>query len=105
MNGNSRSRNRNEGEKRSKSPPRSRNRSENGRNETTRKQDQYDKQVEDKLKLIREQTNSEPLQYRIETYTSQGMGKADAQTYIECLKTQEQLCKRMEQNANQNNHE
>ena len=43
--------------------------------------------IDDKLKQIRQQGQSVPTHHMIETYTSQGMSRTDAITYIEFLKT------------------
>jgi uncharacterized protein YoaH (UPF0181 family) len=85
--------NRNQGRARSRAPPRS-------SRHPSKKDDKIanGKQIEDQLKKIRKQQDAEK---EVETYIAQGLSKSDAIAYIECLKTQEVLCKRMKKTHNQ----
>ena len=59
-------------------------------------------QVEAQLKQIRQQSHATPIprEFLVETYTSQGMSVPDANTYIECIKTQEALKMKLQTNKN-----
>ena len=67
------------------------------------KKDVNDQQISEQLKQIRGNCETIPIEYVTETYTSQGMSKSDAITYIECLKTQDQLCEKWKFNQKQTN--
>ena len=84
---------RNQGRARTRSPPRSSRHPSKKNDEITN-----GKQIENQLKKIRQRQDVEK---EVETYIAQGLSKSDAIAYIECLKTQEVLCKRMKKTHNQ----
>ena len=73
-------------------------------NENQRR-DVTEENITEMLHQIRGQGDSLPVEFRLETYTSQGMSKEDAATYIKCLRTQERLCHKLKPELNQINHE
>ena len=90
---------------RSISPPKSRSNSSRSRLYENQGRHLTEENITDMLHQIRGQENSLPVEFRLETYTSQGMSNEDAATYIKCLRTQEKLCQNLKPKPNQTNHE
>jgi hypothetical protein len=72
-------------------------------NENQRR-DMTKENITEMLHQIRGQEDSLPVEFMLDTYTSKGMSKEDAETYIKCLRTQEKLCQNLKPEHNQNNH-
>ena len=90
---------------RSRSPHKSRSNSSRSRLNENHRRDVTEENITEMLHQIRGQGDSLPVEFRLETYTSQGMSKEDAATYIKCLRTQERLCHKLKPELNQINHE
>ena len=64
-----------------------------------------EKFIEDQLRQLRKDTSTAPIEFRVETYVSQGMSESDAIIYIDCLKTQELLRLKLKNTQSKNSHD